>query len=393
MCDTLCVTGDGRTLFAKNSDRPMREVQTVETFARRPAQAALATQYLSIPDTGAAAVVGSRPDWLFGFEHGVNEHRVAIGNEKIWTIDDPHAAPAALIGMDLVRLGLERARSADDALAVVTTLLEAHGQGGVADADAAEPYWSSFLIADPAGGWIVETSGRTWVARPTGAGDSISNRVTTTTDWTRASSDVAAGSDFDTWRAPDAPTGVADQRLAATRACVARTSTGLGPRDLVAVLRDHGHGPWGEPGDTAVSPVPTEVDANWNGISVCMHISGYQCTTSSMIAELPDDPAAPLRVWAALGSPCVSVYVPGFGVDAVAPELADAAEWHRFELLRDRAEAGAEALGAIRAQLAPVEAELWAEADGLVAAGAASQQAFAAGAWARVDAALRACGV
>ena len=109
MCDTLCVpTADGM-LFAKNSDRPPNEAQVVESYAARPGGGSLQTQYLTIPDADAAALVGSRPTWLWGLEHGVNEHGVAIGNEKIWTIDDPRAAPPALIGMDLVRLALERA--------------------------------------------------------------------------------------------------------------------------------------------------------------------------------------------------------------------------------------------------------------------------------------------
>src|SRR6202008_549697 len=81
-------------------------------------------------DTGAAAVVASHPTWLWGAEHGLNEHGVAIGNEKIWTVDDPHAQSAGLLGMDLVRLGLERGRDADEAFAAITTALEAHGQGG-----------------------------------------------------------------------------------------------------------------------------------------------------------------------------------------------------------------------------------------------------------------------
>ena len=68
----------------------------------------LDTQYLRVPDPGACAFVGSHPTWLWGAEHGVNEHGVAIGNEKIWTVDDPACAPPALLGMDLVRLGLER---------------------------------------------------------------------------------------------------------------------------------------------------------------------------------------------------------------------------------------------------------------------------------------------
>ena len=126
--------------------------------------------------------------------------------------------------MDLVRLALERARTADEALEQLTTLLEQHGQGGSGEQDHDEPYFSSFLIADPRGGWVVETSARTWAARPVGRGAAISNRISLGTDWTRASADVAPGRDFQDWRDPKAPTAIADLRLDATRACVA---TGL----------------------------------------------------------------------------------------------------------------------------------------------------------------------
>src|SRR4051812_155824 len=196
MCDTLCVLGRERTLFAKNSDRPPNEAQVVEWFDRRAAPGELATQYLTIPDDGAHALVGSRPTWLWGLEHGVNEHRVAIGNEKVWTVDDAHAQPPALLGMDLVRLGLERAESAEAALDVMTMLLERHGQGGTGEPDQDEPYFSSFLVADPRAAWILETSSRTWAARPIEHGGAISNRIALGTDWTRASADVAPGADF-----------------------------------------------------------------------------------------------------------------------------------------------------------------------------------------------------
>src|SRR6185503_9640723 len=102
-------------------------------------------------------------------------------------VDDPRLAEPALIGMDLVRLGLERSRTAEQALEVMTALLERHGQGGVADRTHAEAYFSSFLVADPTQAWVLETSARTWAARPVDDTAAISNRLTLGTDWARAS--------------------------------------------------------------------------------------------------------------------------------------------------------------------------------------------------------------
>src|ERR1700732_439347 len=135
MCDALCGLGPNGMVFAKNSDRPIREVQLAVPFGRRAsAGCTLRTQYLSIGDTGAHAALLSCPRWLWGAEHGVNEYGVAIGNERVRTTHDAAHATPALIGMDLVRLGLERAKSAEEALDVMTELVTTHGQGGVADA-------------------------------------------------------------------------------------------------------------------------------------------------------------------------------------------------------------------------------------------------------------------
>ena len=84
----VCVRHAGRTLFAKNSDRPIGEPQAIESYPSRTGHTVLQTQYLTIDDADTAAVLGSRPTWLWGFEHGVNEHRVAIGNERVFTVDD-----------------------------------------------------------------------------------------------------------------------------------------------------------------------------------------------------------------------------------------------------------------------------------------------------------------
>jgi secernin len=370
MCDTLCGPGPGGMVFAKNSDRPVGEVQLAVPFGRRPtAGCTLRTQYLSIGDTGAYAALLSCPTWLWGAEHGVNEFGVAIGNERVSTVHDAGAARPALIGMDLVRLGLERARSAAEALDIMIDLLATHGQGGIADAAHHEGYDSSFLIADPGQAFVLDTAGTDYAAAPFPGGVAISNRLTVGREWTRAAASLGQGDDFERFRDPDQPTDSADVRLAASRAFLAAgraAATGLTPPATAAHLRDHGHGPWGEPGRSGpADPPPTTP-------SVCMHLAERGVVTAaSLIAVLPAEVAdgAPLRAYVALGSPCVSVFVPCFVRTATGPppfipfELSTEAMWRAVDALRERAEANPGALVEIREILNPVEAELWAEAD------------------------------
>ena len=398
MCDTLCAIGHRRTLFAKSSDRPRDEAQVVEAHGRRRADGSVRTTYLELDDAGACALVGSRPAWMWGFEHGVNEHRVAIGNERIFTIDDPRAAPPGLTGMDLVRLGLERGTSAEHALDVMTSLLERHGQGGRCAADEDDPYWSSFLVADPGAAWVLETSGRTWVARAVDDGAAISNRVTIGTDWTRASADVGTGADFDRWRDDDVPTVPSDDRLEATRACLATGVAALTPEVVAATMRHHGERAWGAPGSDPGdwSPLPPRVDSALHGFTVCYHVNEpgliVETTTSSMIAELPADPDVATRAWIALGTPCSSIYIPVFPPHAVPAALAEPTTWERFAALRDRVEHEPHALGDVRAVLGPLETELWGRADA-AAPLPRTHEAFVDESWRAVDAALVRLGV
>jgi dipeptidase len=364
-------------VFAKNSDRPPGEVQVAWPFGRRAsAGCTLRTQYLTIGDTGAHAALLSCPTWLWGAEHGVNEHGVAIGNERVRTVHDAAAAAPALIGMDLVRLGLERARTAEEAVDVMAGLLTSCGQGGIADAAHQEAYDSSFLVADPSRVFVLDTAGTDYAASAFPDGTAISNRLSLTTEWTRASQGVAAGDDFGRFRDAAEDTAYADVRLAASRAFLCSAPPGgLTAAATAAHLRDHGHGPWGAPGSGGpVDPPPGEVGRDGHGVTVCMHVRGYSVTAASMIAELPASVAdgAPLRVHVAPGSPCVSVYVPAFPRTAAGPspfvplELSGEELWHAADALRRLAESRADALPGIREVLDPVEDELWAEADEVV---------------------------
>ena len=384
MCDTLCGPGAGGMVFAKNSDRPVGEVQLAVPFGRRPtAGCTLRTQYLSIGDTGAHAALLSCPTWLWGAEHGVNEFGVAIGNERVHTVHQAAQARPALIGMDMVRLALERARSAEEGLAVLIDLLTTYGQGGIADAAHNEAYDSSFLIADAGAAFVLDTSGSNYAAAPFHRGTAISNRLAVGSGWTQASPDLDPGDDFDRFRDPAAPTASADARLGASRAYLdtqRAAGTGLTAAATAAHLRDHGNGPWGAPGSAgSAQPPPTgrspdpAADAGANA-SVCMHVPQRSVTAASLIAVLPPDLAAgaPLRVYVALGSPCVSIYVPAFlrtMADAslfVPFELSSEVMWRAADALRERVDADPESIESIREVLGPVEAELWSEADDVV---------------------------
>src|SRR5918997_4567759 len=231
MCDCLVAlapaTAAGRTLWAKNSDRPPAESQLLEGPPPRRDAAPVRATHVEVAPAGGPTlgVLGSRPWWMWGFEHGVNEAGVAAGNDTIYTTLDPRGAPPGLPGMDLVRLALERATTAEAAVAVIVDLLERHGQGGTGHHGSHSPYWSSFLVADPGDAWVLETSGTTWQAERIDATRATSNRTTI------PSFDAAH-------RHPRQPVGtLVDPRLRASERVLAAGRVTVD--DVVAHLRSH----------------------------------------------------------------------------------------------------------------------------------------------------------
>ena len=183
MCDTFVALPDatlgGELIFGKNSDRPGGEVQDVVAFPAQQHAAGDTVQctYLQIPQARQTfSVILSKPRWMWGAEMGANEHGVVIGNEAVWTTE-PYAE-TGLLGMDLVRLGLERGATACEALQVIVDLMEEYGQGGNCAEHFAFNYHNSFLIADKEEAWVLETAGHYWVAeKVTNGTRSISNSL------------------------------------------------------------------------------------------------------------------------------------------------------------------------------------------------------------------------
>jgi len=354
-CDTLVVqaahTRDGHTLFAKNSDRPATECQPLYrgSAASHPPSSTVRCQYLEVPQAPATlAVLGSRPWWLWGFEHGVNERRVAIGNEALHTREEP--AETGLLGMDLVRLGLERGGTADEAKRVITEHLERHGQGGSAAYGGTRRYHNSFIIADPEEAWVLETSARHWVARRVRGRAAISNLATIGDDWDEASDGIEAYAAERGWwqRAPGRrfdfraafenpePRYRAEARYEAS--CRFLSATGrLAVADLMRHLRDHHDG--------GTVHRPGRKDGDPLGWSVCMHPEpATGATAAGMVAELPRDRRLPVVAWCSLTTPCTSLFLPiavPLGEPLPAPlatgtgEADPASAWWRMKTLGD----------------------------------------------------------
>jgi len=198
-CDTFVafppVAPPSTVIFGKNSDRPHGEGQSIRRYPRSDAAISSSGSmvdctYLQIPQaTNTHAVLLSQIDWMWGVEMGANECGVVIGNEAVWTVEEDETLSSSskpcLLGMDLVRLGLERGSTSKEALDTITTLLETHGQGGAcAENDPSFTYHNSFLIADCSEAYVLETAGRHWVAeRITSGVRNISNGLTIRTNF------------------------------------------------------------------------------------------------------------------------------------------------------------------------------------------------------------------
>jgi secernin len=284
-CDTFVAyppaTKNAATIFGKNSDRPTGERQSIRVYPARPrsnekdAVVMLQCTYIAIPDEGSCAVLLSQIDWMWGAEMGANEHGVVIGNEAVWTRVDT-SREKLLLGMDLVRLGLERSTSADEALNVITSLLTKHGQGGpCAQDDETFTYHNSFLIADASHAWVLETAGEHWVAQKVSSGTrNISNGLTIRTEFDLHSDGLHAFAQENGLWDGKSPldfaacfsSGGVDSSLDSRQACGCTLMSrhdnqhSLDANAMMAILRDHESG-------------------------ICMHGGGFE-TTASMVSEL-----------------------------------------------------------------------------------------------------------
>ncbi len=319
-CDTLvalgCVTSSGKNLFAKNSDRPLQESQPLVFFpaAKHPIGETLHCTHIDIPEAPQTyALIASKPYWMWGCEIGVNEKGVVIGNEA----EDsclPTDAAEGLLGMDLVRLALERGASAYEAMHVITSLLEQWGQNANAHVSAEYRYDNSYIIADAAEAWILETAGRRWVAKRVTDFSAISNCYSITNEYDEASDDIISFARENRLLAPDAPFDFAQaytrivlrQQRAVPRyrmllSLLSRQRGVLSRESVVSILRNHFEGDLLAPRYSAGESLFA---------SVCMHAMTEKDskTAASLIVTWHD--VLGIQCRHCFSNPCTSVYVP-----------------------------------------------------------------------------------
>lgn len=288
MCDTLVSLTDDGVLFAKNSDRDPNEAQRLEWHAgaEHPAGSMVQATWVSIPQARRTnAVLIARPWWMWGAEMGANELGLVIGNEAVFT-REPTSSKAGLLGMDLLRLALERAASASDAVEVIVALLERHGQSGPCSHENPKfTYHNSFLIADPHGAIVLETAGPHWATETVrGPGRSISNGLTI----------------------PGFAEAHADRLRGRVAACAVRRSLtqdraeqARGSADLMAALRDNG---------TGGGPRWSVLNGSMRGPN--MHAGGLLAASQTVNSWVSDLTGSPLHWSTGTADPALSLFVP-----------------------------------------------------------------------------------
>ena len=338
MCDILVATSkttrEKISIFAKNSDRDVNESQIIEYIPRmKHEENEVKLTYVSFPQVKETySIIISRPWWIWGAEMGVNEHGLVIGNTAVFT--KIRLSSKGILGMDILRLALERCQSARDALKFMVDIIENYGQGGNCSFEKKFIYSNSFIIVDPNEAWVLETAGRHWVSKKIDNVYSISNALTISDDWDQASDSVLSLS-----RKPNFSfSGYFSDRiytvLARGRERREFTYKLLKAREgeitleyMMYILRSHSFDPY--------NPVKGSMR------DICMHYGGLlrpSQTASSLISEIRSTGIS-THWFTGTSLPCLSLYKPLY-IDIKPPEAlskqssnkySDESYWWRFE--------------------------------------------------------------
>lgn len=310
MCDTMVIQGENRSLFGKNSDRDPGEIQLVQFASIKHADITResihehvnryeegsfkALQKAAQEFTHPYPALITRPAWIWGAENGVNIHGVAIGNEAVFShgkkLND------GLLGMDILRLALHNAATAEEALGIIIQLTEKVGQGGNGSYTGKLCYDNSYLIKDTQGACVLETAGKHWAYRNVDKAASISNTYTLRKDVDKRDA-LSKNSSFKKQYEKKIMTFFAggDARQAYTQEMLLERENEPDLDTMKTLLRSH---------------MTKNNAVNHSMRSICLHSRGLvnSETTSSMIVDYYKNH---IIAWVTGGPyPCVSLYKP-----------------------------------------------------------------------------------
>ncbi len=358
MCDTMVcmpsVTAGGKMLFAKNSDRDANEPHIIERHAAANYSKShnnhVKTTYIEIPQVPHTyAVTLFKPSWIWGAEMGFNEYGVNIGNEAVFT--KIKSSVPSLIGMDYLRLALERSKTACEAMQCITNLLEEYGQGGNCGYRKKFYYDNSYLIADGREAFVLETAGKYWAAVNVKDIYTISNNLSITNHFDYAHRHVwqlkKQNPGFSFSRHFSDPVFTFFSKASGRKLCsesMLRSQSGhITVETLMKVLRSHSG----------------EISNKASVGSICMHSGGLigDHTTGSYIAEYTAD----RPIYYATGSslPCMSVFKPLLE-NAVKNDISGrgTAYWYERENLSRYFIAGQADVHTFRSKAAELETQM-----------------------------------
>lgn len=350
MCDTFIAlpkaTEDGSIIFAKNSDREANEMQIIEFHPPKnyTTNSKVKCTYIEIPQIKKTnGVLISRPFWMWGAEMGVNEHGVTIGNEAVFT-KLKVSKSNVLTGMDILRLTLERSKSASNAKNIIIDLLQKYGQGGVCGyQDKGMYYHNSFIIADKKEAWVLETAGEFWAAKKVKDYYAISNGLTIGSDYDEVHQEAESYARKKGWVKGKFhfSNAFSDFFYTTFSACKMRKNRAdkilknnfkkINVKSAIAHLRDHNSDNF-----NPTKPLLGNTICAHAGNSITRNASQ---TTGSLIVHLKDND---FTVWVtATSAPCISMFKPIWFDKEVVPYLGkkltdvydDNSFWWRHEIL------------------------------------------------------------
>lgn len=290
---------------------------------------------------------------------GMNECGVAIGYEAVFTRLQENEKLDGVIPPDMLRLALERGKTAREAVNVITAALKEFGQGGNCELSGNSHFDGTYMVTDRTESWILETSGRQWVTkRVQEPVKSISNYLSIRDDW----DDGSLINRLD-WSSAYGEPGIvasigARERQASSYNSLTAHIGKISVKTAFDILRQHGED---------YHPATASIHRN-----VCVHAGPQKDrawqATGAMVFDIGPDSET---MWfTGTSGTCVSIFkpiFPGIEVPNMGPmptELYNGESlWWKHELLHRRAMAGfPKVVGEIRDHFDMLETEFLDEA-------------------------------